>query len=80
MNTQFYRNLKPHNSDWDSNPTAPQMGLELSQNSDWYLNPRAGTQTHCLLIEITHLVSGLNEAQLLYVSVQKKFSERQSNR
>ena len=26
------------------------------------LEPTAGTQTHCLLIKITHLVSGLNES------------------
>ena len=39
-----------------------------------------GTRTHCLLIEITHLVSGLNEAQVLYVWSQKEFSERQSDR
>ena len=41
---------------------------------------RLGLGTHCLLIEITHLVSGLNEAQVLYVSAQKEFSERQSDR
>ena len=34
-------------------------------------------RTHCLFIEITYLVSGLNEAQVLYVSWQKVFSERQ---
>ena len=34
-------------------------------NSDWNLNPCAGTWIHGLLIEITHLVSGLNEAQVL---------------
>ena len=52
--------------------------------------PRTGKQTlnHCaprearthgLLTEITHLVSGLNEAQVLDVSSQKEFSERQSD-
>ena len=35
---------------------------------------------HCLLIKITHGVSGLTEVQVLYVSVQKEFSERQSDR
>ena len=34
-------------------------------------------RTHCLFIEITYLVSGLNEAQVHYVSWQKVFSERQ---
>jgi len=41
-------------------------------NSDWVLNP-------WLLIEIPHLISGLKEAQVLYVSLQKEFSERQSD-
>ena len=35
---------------------------------------------HGLLIEITHLVPGLNEAQVLDVSLQKEFNERQSDR
>ena len=35
--------------------------------------------THTLLIGITHLVSGLNEAQVLDVSSQKEFRERQSD-
>ena len=48
--------LALHNSDWGSNPIAPQMGFEPSQNS------------------------GLNAAQILYVSAQKGFSERQSDR
>ena len=39
----------------------------------WDVNPR-------LLIEITHLLSGLNEAQVLDVSSQREFSERQNNR
>ncbi|KAJ8798757.1 hypothetical protein J1605_016560 [Eschrichtius robustus] len=42
----------------------------------WESNP---ARTHCLLTEITHLVSGLNEAQVLDVSSQKEFSERQSD-
>ena len=52
--------------------------------SDWDLNPRGGdsnwAKTHSLPTEITHLVSGLNEAQVLDVSSQKEFSERQSDR
>ena len=32
------------------------------------------------LIKITHLVSGLAEVQVLSVSAQKEFSERQSDR
>ena len=38
------------------------------------------TCTHGLLTEIIHLVSGLNKAQFLDVSLQKEFSERQSDR
>lgn len=34
----------------------PQMGFTPSQNSNWDLNPQAGTRTHCLWIEITYLV------------------------
>ncbi|XP_068417552.1 mitochondrial inner membrane protease ATP23 homolog isoform X6 [Eschrichtius robustus] len=56
------------------------MGFEPRQNSAWDLNPQAGTRTHWLLIEIALLVSGLNEAQVLYVSLQKEFGERQSDR
>ena len=61
---------------WDC---TPQMRLEPSRNSHWDWNPQAGTQTHCLLIEIAQLVSGLREARVLYVSVQKEFRERQSD-
>ena len=35
---------------------------------------------HGLLTEITHVVSGLNKAQVLDVSSQKEFIERQSDR
>ena len=49
---------------WDSSPAKTQIG----------------TWTHGLLTEITHLVSGLNEAQVLNVSSQKEFSERQSDK
>ena len=59
-------------------------GLEPGQNPDWGLNPRDQdsnpAKTHSLPTEITHLVSGLNEAQVLDVSSQKEFSERQSDR
>ena len=52
--------------------------------SDWDLNPRGRdsnpAKTHGLPTEITHLVSGLNEAQVLDVSLQKEFSETQSDR
>ena len=52
--------------------------------ADWDLNPRGWdsnlAKTHSLPTEITHLVSGLNEAQVLDVSWQKEFSERQSDR
>ena len=41
---------------------------------------QTGIQTHCLLIEITHLIARLTEAQVLYASGQKEFSERQSDR
>ena len=43
---------------------------------DWEWNP-AKTQ---IGIEITHLVSRFTEVQVLYVSAQKEFSERQSVR
>ena len=63
-------------------PTWP--GLEPSQNLDWDLNPHGWgsnpAKTHSLPTEITHLVSGPNEAQVLDVSSQKEFSERQSDR
>ena len=58
-------------------------GLEASLNADWDLNPRGQdlnpAKTHSLPTEVTHLVSGLNEAQVLDVSSQKEFSERQSD-
>ena len=57
--------LKPCTSDWDLNP----RGRDL--------NP---AKTDSLPTDITHLVSGLNEAQVLDVSSQKEFSERQSVR
>ena len=50
-------------------------GESESCTSDWNLN-------HGLLIinKITHLVARLTEAWVLCISVQKEFSERQSNR
>ena len=55
------------------NRTTPQMGPEPSRTSD-------GMQTHNLPAETAQLLSGLNEAQVLYISVQKEFNERQSDR
>ena len=52
-------------------------------NPDWALNPPARTQTwpkSSLPTEITHLVSGLNEAQVLDVSLHTEFSDRQNDR
>ena len=73
--------LKPCTSDWDLTHVA---GLKASQNPDWDLNPCSWdlnlAKTQSLPTEITHLVSGLNEAQVLDVSLQKKFSERQGDR
>ena len=55
-----------------------------SCNSDWDLNPNGQdlnqAKTHSVPIEITHLVSGINEARVLNLSLQKAFSERQSDR
>ena len=49
-----------------------QPGLEPGQNPDWDLNPHGWdsnlAKTQGILTEITHLVSGLNEAQVLDVS------------
>ena len=39
----------------------------------WDHTTQVGTWTHCLIIEITHLVSGLHEVQVLDVSAQKEF-------
>ena len=44
---------------WDSNS---------GQNPHWDLNPRAGIQIRCLN-KITNLISGLNEPQVLCVSM-----------
>ena len=51
-------------------------------NLDWALNPHARTQTwpkSSLPTEITHLVSGLSEAQVLDVSLHTEFSDRQTS-
>ena len=53
------------------------LGLEPSQTPDWALNL---AKVGGLLTEVTHLVSGLNEVQVLDVSSQKKFRGRQSDR
>ena len=51
--------------------------------SDWDLNPHGWdlnlAKTPSLPTEITHLVSGPNKAQALYVSLQKESNERQSD-
>ena len=61
-----------------------QAGLEPGQNPDWDLNPHGwdsnAAKTHSLPTETTHLVLGLNEAQILDVSLQKEFTERPSDR
>ena len=59
-------------------------------NPDWELNLQAGTQTQSkhrlglepffFLIELTHLVSEINKAQVLCVWSQKEFSKKQSDR
>ena len=63
-------------------PMRPELKPGL--NADWDLDPHGWdsnrAKTHSLPTEITHLVSGLNEAQVLDVSSQKEFSERQSDR
>ena len=69
----FVHSLKPFTTDWDLNPCAgtwtqakPSLGLEPI----WLrLKPSQNPW---------HLVSGSNKAQVLDVSLQKEFSERQS--
>ena len=60
------------------------LGRKPGQNPDWDLNPCSRVSNlakiYSFPTEITHLVSGLNEAQVLDVSSQKEFSERQSDR
>ena len=57
--------MKPFISDWDLNPCGQDLNL---------------AKTHSLPTEITDLVSEPNEAQVLDVSSQKEFSERQRER
>ena len=56
------------------------LGLELSQMLAWDSNQcgwdLSPVKTHGLPAKITHLILGLNEAQVLCVSVQEEFSER----
>ena len=46
----------------------------------WDLTLVAGTQTYALPTEIVDLILGPGEAQVLDVSSQKEFSERQNDR
>ena len=55
--------VKPFTSDWDLNPCG------------WDSNP---AKTHGLPTEMIDLALGPNEAQVLDISSQKEFSERQS--
>ena len=55
------------------------MGLEPSQNRAWDLNP-CGWDSNSAKTHSTYLLSGPNEAWVLDVSLQKEFSERQSDR
>ena len=65
--------MNPHG--WDSNLVKTQFGTLTHV-------PRSQTWPKLMVfqIEITHLVSGPNEAQVLDVLSQKEFSERQSDR
>ena len=58
------------------------QGLKLVRYLNHFetMQPRLGLEPNGLLNEITTLVSELNEAQVLDVSQQKEFSERQSDR
>ena len=47
----------------------PRAGIRTQSKSGWGLEPS-------FLFEITHLFSGLNEAQVLNISLLKEFSER----
>jgi len=57
--------------------------LKHSQSLVWDLNPCGQdsnpAKMHSLPTEITDVVSGPNEAQVLDVSLQKEISERQSD-
>ena len=56
------------------------LGLELLHQDRNPAKTQVGTRTRGLSTEITQLVSGLNEAQVLDVPSQKEFNERQSDR
>ena len=60
------------------------LGLQPGQNPVWDTNlhdqDSNTAKTQGLPTKTRHLVSGLNEAQVIEVSLQKKFSERQSDR
>ena len=56
------------------------LGLEPTGQDSNPDKTQYGTSIHSLLIRITHLVSGLTDAQVLSVSPQKEFSKRQSDR
>ena len=61
-----------HFSTWDL--SGPGIKTYVLCNGRWIPNhwtTKEAPQTHCILIEIAHLVSGLNEVQVLYVSLQK---------
>ena len=76
--------LEPsQNSAWDSNPHGQDSSLAKTLLGTW--THMTGTQSQpkppkSLPTEITNLVSGPNEAQVLDVSSQKEFSERYSER
>ena len=67
--------LKPFTSDWDLNPRA---GAQTK------LKPSLGFEPMWLGLKLSqnpqYLVSGPNETQVLDVSSQKEFSQRQSDR
>ena len=60
---------------WDSNLAKTQFGTLNLHDQDSNTAKTQGLPT-----KTRHLVSGLNEAQVIEVSLQKKFSERQSDR
>ena len=62
---------KAHTSDWDLKPAKTQIGT---------CTHGLGLEPSCLLVRITYLVSGLTEAQVLNISVQKEFIKRQNDR
>ena len=71
----IYLRLSLESMCWDSNP---------AKNPVWDSNPCGwdlnSAKTHGLSTKITDRVSGPIEAQVLDVSLQKEFNERQSDR